>query len=563
MNSDYINIKNKLFEHGLTLLLEEENFQGTNSKALMQCPKGHKWTTRISTVFQKERINRPSKGCPHCAEDIYTKQSYDIAINKKPENHKILDSYLKPIKHNKNKHVRMYKLECEYGHYYEKPTSRISHGCPECSKKTFVGQERTRIIFQTQFNKPFPSIRPDWLKNPATGRNLELDGYCEDLKLAFEYQGRQHTSDDTEFGSDYTSQLERDQYKVQTCRDHGITLVLINQPRSYEIDKFLKSVAKDCFQQGIDITVKSEDLNFNIINDTNTLINNHKAFKEFAQEKGYTLITDSFSTMEDKLQFSCNQGHNFEMKGSIFKAMLNTDKYRNEPCLECHKVITPHKVKEDLSLEKCKELAQEIGYECLSTVYTNINSLLEWKCNHDHIFSKSYRQMIRNQTGKYCNECTKLGLDQAHSVYKDKILKDLDVSKVTKSSTGEVRDINWLMKFTSENSIQLVEQKYLGMDLKHDFICNKGHNFSSTISNLMDKQKRGTSLCNHKDCNGVTVIDLQACRDFANDHNWKCLSNEYKNVNEKLQWQCDKGHIFEKSFRQFQRSKTGIKCPCC
>lgn len=558
----YKDIKDKLKHYGLELMIEEKDFHGTNKKYDVQCSNNHIFNPRINDLLHR-KVHRDSKGCPECAQNILLEESYKIALSNLLPEHKIIDNTLRQTNQSDNRKIRFYSMRCPFGHTYEKPTSTISHGCPECSKKTFVGQERVRIIFQTQFNKEFPSIRPDWLKNPATGRNLELDGYCEELKLAFEYQGRQHTSEDTEFGSDYTNQVERDEYKVQKCLEHGITLMLIHQPRSYEVDKFLKSVAKDCFKQDINITLSAENLNFNMINDTNTLINNHKAFKDFAQEKGYNLITDSFSTMEDKLQFTCNQGHNFEMKGSIFKTMLNTDKYRNEPCLECHKVASPIKVKEDLSIEKCKELATKIGYECLSNVYTNINSLLEWKCNHGHSFNKSYRQMVRNQTGKYCNECTKLGLEQAESLYKDLIVQTTIESKVTRSSEGEARDINWLLNFTNENNVQLVEQAYLGMDIKHDLVCHKGHNFSSTISNLMDKYKRGTSLCNHKECNGITVIDLQACKDFAIENNWQCLSNEYKNVNEKMQWQCDKGHIFEKSFRQFQRSKTGIKCPCC
>jgi hypothetical protein len=36
----------------------------------------------------------------------------------------------------------------------------------------------------------FKSVRPGWLENPLTGRNLELDCYNEYLKLALEYNGK-------------------------------------------------------------------------------------------------------------------------------------------------------------------------------------------------------------------------------------------------------------------------------------------------------------------------------------------------------------------------------------
>ena len=40
------------------------------------------------------------------------------------------------------------------------------------SKKQFKSEERCREIFEGIFKKPFPSVRPDWLKNPQTKQNL-------------------------------------------------------------------------------------------------------------------------------------------------------------------------------------------------------------------------------------------------------------------------------------------------------------------------------------------------------------------------------------------------------
>ena len=59
-----------------------------------------------------------------------------------------------------------------------------------------VYEEKCRKIFQELFKKEFRSVRPDWLKNPWTYQNLELDGYNPDVitnGLAFEYDGVQHS----------------------------------------------------------------------------------------------------------------------------------------------------------------------------------------------------------------------------------------------------------------------------------------------------------------------------------------------------------------------------------
>ena len=60
--------------------------------------------------------------------------------------------------------------------------------------------------------------RPDWLKY-TTGCNLELDYYCEELKLAFEYNGIQHYKYSSKFHNNnienFYKQQERDKFKKQ------------------------------------------------------------------------------------------------------------------------------------------------------------------------------------------------------------------------------------------------------------------------------------------------------------------------------------------------------------
>ena len=54
------------------------------------------------------------------------------------------------------------------------------------------GEKITRDIMEKIYGVPFNSIWPDWLRNPETGENLELDCFNEDLKIAVEYNGEQH-----------------------------------------------------------------------------------------------------------------------------------------------------------------------------------------------------------------------------------------------------------------------------------------------------------------------------------------------------------------------------------
>jgi len=98
-------------------------------------------------------------------------------------------------------------------------------------KPTWKHQQECTNIFESIFHTKFPSVRPSFLKNPVTGQNLELDGYCASLKLAFEYDGSQHSSYNPHFHkggpSEFLYQVKKDDYKTKKCKLENINLVRI------------------------------------------------------------------------------------------------------------------------------------------------------------------------------------------------------------------------------------------------------------------------------------------------------------------------------------------------
>lgn len=99
------------------------------------------------------------------------------------------------------------------------------------TRKVSVGESKCRQVLESLFpGYTFATVRPDFLKNPKTGRNLELDCYCPDLNLAVEYQGEQHYRYPNPYhhsAEDFYGQLERDRIKQELCTRHGVTLIQV------------------------------------------------------------------------------------------------------------------------------------------------------------------------------------------------------------------------------------------------------------------------------------------------------------------------------------------------
>ena len=99
-------------------------------------------------------------------------------------------------------------------------------------KEKHYGERNTANVLEALLGLPpmsFEKKRPSWLKN-SRGSILELDGYCKDSKVAFEYQDPYHYQPDHPFhklSGDYAKRVADDQLKVDLCAQKGVRLVVV------------------------------------------------------------------------------------------------------------------------------------------------------------------------------------------------------------------------------------------------------------------------------------------------------------------------------------------------
>jgi hypothetical protein len=197
--------------NGRCLSLEYKN---NKTKMEWECSEGHRWKANLMNVIHN------NSWCPVCYGCQRKNLEYckDIA---KSKNGKCLSIVYK------NAQTRMEWI-CSEGHKWETCLSSIKNKdtwCPYCSKKKT--EQKVREIFESILGKSFPTTRPNFLKNPKTGRNLELDGYCEELGMAFEYDGEQHFKEMDYMGSSLKDIKARDKLKDKLCEEANIILIRV------------------------------------------------------------------------------------------------------------------------------------------------------------------------------------------------------------------------------------------------------------------------------------------------------------------------------------------------
>lgn len=220
-----------------------------------KCVCGHTWNTCWSSIYS-------GTWCPKCANQISpTIEDIQNFLNIYRPGGKCLDKiYI-------NNHTKM-KWECRFGHVWEARWQNIYNNktwCPECSKG--LGERCCRFAFEQLFELPFKTAKPKWLKNPKTNGTLELDGFNEYLKIAFEYQGNQHFKIIEKFGGTpekLRSQQERDEIKRQMCKKRSIFLIEIpqfnNKFRPEQLKDFIK---QKCIKDNITLPENYDSINLN------------------------------------------------------------------------------------------------------------------------------------------------------------------------------------------------------------------------------------------------------------------------------------------------------------
>ena len=252
------------------------------------------------------------------------------------------------------------RVRCEYLHEWDVTADNLMHAgswCPKCRNK---GERITRAIFEATFiGSAFPKLKPDWLAL-ATARKLELDGYSESLRLAFEYQGYHHEKADVK---------ATDALKLEACRKNGVQLIeVIGVKRPFPPNNVLNQVAAAFRKYGLYQTP--------VLPAVDVFAPELNALRQLARMKGGELVSVTYSGSEPH-EWQCGRPGHPAWRAEPWRIK------KGSWCPSCAG-------NRPLGIEGLRDWGLACGLELLDIEYRGTKAIYEWRCTEmNHIIRRS------------------------------------------------------------------------------------------------------------------------------------------------------------------------------
>jgi hypothetical protein len=345
-----------------------------------QCANGHSWSQPLSSTLSN------LSWCAKCSGN--TPRNLQVLIDiAKSRGGKVLST----------KYVNVdatYDFECSLGHKFSntfKHVEKRGQWCPTCNKGS-KSEEICRTTFEQLFNQPFPRYRPKWLLNNR-GNRMEIDGYCKDLKIGFEYQGRQHF-DLVLFGNSPKQRKSDDKVKAKLCREHGINLFIITYKMEYR--NFPKYIARQAKQFKIDLPNDFENIEVDI---SKAYIRNDriKELQVLLKPKEIMVLSKKYLGSNQKVSLQCLVcNHKWSASGNAF-----FNSRRVAGCDKCNRRKAGERNK--LNIQHLQQYAEKYGGKLVSRKYIESEYGYYWECKKGHTFVGIFSNMKYRK--QFCPRC--------------------------------------------------------------------------------------------------------------------------------------------------------------
>ncbi len=352
----------KLIENRPLKILSDK-YLGMHSKHKWECDKcNYIWKSTVGSVVNSKT------GCPKCAGWYSTLE--DIQHIAKNRGFTLLSQRFMGM-------AKKHEWQCPDGHKWSTTITHIKQGtgCPCCNNK-YVQEEKCRFILEQLTQKEFRKDRS------TLGNRLELDGYCEELNIAFEYHGKQHFRRIPYWhknGGDLPKQQKRDSKKLKRCKELDIDLIVIRWDCN-NLEDFLRTKLK---RRGLFFTGRIDWKKFR---DNPSRL---QEVQEAAKRINVECLSKKYIAAREPMKFKCK-------KCSRQWTSTSNDIKNGYGCLKCGGTMRGN-------ISEIRKRGRALGLDLISPKYVNAKTKVEWQCDQcSHNFMKAPSDI---QQGKGCPEC--------------------------------------------------------------------------------------------------------------------------------------------------------------
>lgn len=237
-----------------------------------------------------------------------------------------------------------------------------------------------------------------------------------------------------------------------------------------------------------------------------------RAIKKLIHLWGGKWLNPEELTRTAKLDIHCSNGHTFKFR--VFHL------HRGQWCPDCYFNNLRH------SLKDIEHLAKQKNGKCLTTDYKNSRQRLTWQCQYGHTWQMN---IDGYKKGRWCPVCT--------------------------ATQQQRKALRLLQTITKQQGGVCLSKTYTRGKDKYTFRCANGHEWQTT-GNSIKNSKTWCPICRY-DKHRRSLADLQA---LAAARGGLCLAKHYTTMNDKVMWQCAKGHRWQRAASFIQ---LGRWCPYC
>lgn len=502
----------------------------------------------ISTYWFNKNIRLHRDGCKHI-KPVKTGDVYGLLSVVEQDS----EDYIKP---KSGKHEKRWICQCTCGRKKSILESNLkslkSTSCGLCGNRISIPEKAVLFYLANHFPNIKENYRPDYLDGK------EIDIYIPELMLGIEYDGEHWHKDP-----------EKDIWKNNTCKNNGITLLRIREPKCAVMEELSPCIITPKpltngthmtepikqLIEFININFQMElDIDVNCLRDNaeicKSVLNSSQSkslaelypqiAKEWDYDKNAPLTPELVAAHSGKKAYwICEKGHRYS---SVIASRTSEDACGCPVCSNTGPILYQNGIYigEHSLAKEAPEIAKEFDEQKNGISAYNIavasNKKMWWKCS---ICGFEWQSKVNNRTSSLKTGCPECARTQG------KLWQTRRPTEILKN--GSLFD-NYpeLCKEWDYNKNDIHPSGLTsGSGQKVWWICKKGHSYQASISKRTSSRPTGCPYCSNRKI-------LAGYNDLATTH--PHLLKE---------WDYQKNNIMPTEISSGSHQKVWWKCYCC